>query len=104
MPKYTFSPEDRRKGGQATASKYNMRERGKQGLQALADKYFDGNIKKAGKALSMTGNVAADAFPANRAFTNERFFKLPAAYLNKVWSRVHNRFVEAGYDVDEWSF
>lgn len=92
MARYTFSPEDRRKGGLTTSQRYNMRERGKRGLQALADKYFQGNTKKAGAALSRIGNFVIDPFPANRAWTNKRIFELPPELLAKVWGHCETDF------------
>lgn len=79
MPRYTFSEEDRRKGGQTTSQRYDMRQRGRAGLQALANKYFQGNVKKAGEGLSKVGNFITDPFPSNRAW--RRIFHLPPEFL-----------------------
>lgn len=69
MTRYTFSDADRRKGGLTTSKRYDMQERGRNGLQALANKYFQGDIKKAGKALSRIGLWSTDPAPWNRAWT-----------------------------------
>lgn len=74
MPRYQFSTQDRSKGGKTTASKYDMKARGRLGLLAIAKKYFDGDTKRAGKALSTTGNVITDP-TRNYAFSS--WFRLP---------------------------
>ena len=92
MTRYTLTAEDRRKGGKTTSQRYDMRERGRKGLQALADKYFDGNYKRAGEALSRVGNAITDPFPANRAWTNQRLFELPKDFLAAVWGHCETDF------------
>lgn len=84
MPRYQFTPDDRRKGGQTTASRYDMQERGMNGLKALAARYFDGNIKKAGKALSTMGNAVIDPFPLNGAW-QDGLYRLPPSLLAQFW-------------------
>lgn len=66
--RYQLTTQDRAKGGMTTASRYDMRERGRAGLQAFANKYFHGDTKKAGWALSCIGNWKTDPFPRNGAF------------------------------------
>lgn len=79
MARYTLTAEDRRKGGQTTSKRYDMRARGRAGLQALANKYFDGNIRKAGEGLSRIGNFITDPSPSNRVFQN--LTKLPQPFV-----------------------
>jgi hypothetical protein len=68
MARYQFSPEDCSKGGRTTAQRYDMSERARRGLQALADRYFHGDTKQAGYALSRIGNWTTDPVPENGAF------------------------------------
>lgn len=59
-----------------------MRQRGRRGLQALADRHFDGNVKKAGRGLSTLGNVTTDP-TSNRAFSS--LYRLPQSLLAVFW-------------------
>lgn len=68
MARYQFSSDDRSRGGQTTAQRYDMRERGRLGLEKFAHNYFNGDTKKAGYALSRIGNWATDPVPENGAF------------------------------------
>lgn len=92
MPRYTLTAEDRCKGGKATAAKYDMKERGRAGLQKLADNHFNGNIKKAGEGLSRLGNFVTDPFPTNGAWRNQRFFELPQTFLATFWGHCEPQF------------
>lgn len=92
MPKYTLTPADRRKGGLVTSQRYDMRERGKRGLQKLADNHFQGDIRKAGAALSRIGNFIQDPFPANGAWRNKRIFELPPSLLAAVWGHAETDY------------
>lgn len=83
MPRYTFSEEDRRKGGKTTSSKYDMRARGRLGLIALANRHFDGDVKKAGLGLSRMGLIVTDPVPRNGAW--RKFYELPASLLAAFW-------------------
>ena len=74
MPRYTFSEEDRRKGGKTTAQRYDMRARGRLGLLAIADKYCDGNLKLAKECLWRTGLLFTDPVPS----------KLPLFWLVRI--------------------
>ena len=66
--RYKLTTQDRQKGGKSTAQRYDMRERGLRGFQSFADRYFNGDTKRAGLALSKIGNFATDPFPENGAF------------------------------------
>lgn len=68
MARYKFSSDDRSRGGRTTAERYDMRERGRLGLEKFAHNYFNGNIQQAGYALSRIGNWKTDPFPGNGAF------------------------------------
>ena len=68
MARYQLTPQDRAKGGKSTATRHNMRERGKTGLESLARRYFDGDLTRASKALSRIGNWWTDPCPWNGAF------------------------------------
>lgn len=81
MARYTFTPEDRRKGGETTSQRYDMRARGRAGLQKIATKYFDGDIKRAGKALSTTGNVITDP---TRNYAFQSWNRLPQSWIAAV--------------------
>lgn len=61
-----------------------MHELGRRGLQGLANNHFDGNIKKAGHALSLIGNAITDPFPLNGAW-QDPIFRLPESLFAKVF-------------------
>lgn len=89
MARYKLTTQDRSKGGKATAAKQApagfksyMQYLGKRGLQGLADKYFHGNIKKAGDALWRMGAVSSDP-TKNRAW--RRIMEMPPELLSVFW-------------------
>lgn len=65
---YQFTQEDRSKGGKTTAQKYDMRERGQRGLEALARNHFDGDCKRAGETLYRIGLWRQDPARWNTAW------------------------------------
>jgi hypothetical protein len=99
MTRYTLTAEDRRKGGITTSQKYDMRARGRAGLQKFADKYFDGNYAEAGTQLSRIGNFVTDPFPANRAWSHritelppKLLRQLPPDLLARIWGHCETDF------------
>jgi len=83
MPRHVLTTQERSKGGKRTASTHDMREIGRKGLQGLANRHFDGNIKRAGRALSTIGNFVTDPFPLNGAW-RDPIFNLPPSLLALV--------------------
>ena len=83
MARYQFTTQDRSKGGKTTASKYDMRARGRLGLIAIAEKYCNGDLKLAKECLWRTGLFFGDPVPSNYAW--RKIYHLPQAWLNQVW-------------------
>lgn len=75
MARYQLTTQDRSKGGKSTAAKQPpngyksfMQYVGTLGLQAIAVRYCDGDVKQAGKCLSRLGLWATDPAPWNHAW------------------------------------
>lgn len=75
--RYKFTTQDRSKGGKTTASRYDMRERGRRGFERLANLYFGGDMRLAGRGLSSMGNFVTDPARWNGAWALPHWFPEP---------------------------
>ena len=62
-----------RKGGLATAKKYDMRARGRAGWNAYVNRHHDGDHVRAGMAFAYAGLRAQDPHPENGGWSGRQY-------------------------------